>query len=57
MQLRAWRINTGVLGVLEQLWRAKSRAAGLPSQEVLRSPPRPSTAYRLVYDGGALHAK
>ncbi len=51
------RINRPVLTVMEALWAAKEQMEGLPDQTVHKYPPRPSTAYRLAYQDGALHAR
>lgn len=41
LQETAWRVNEDVLVVLEELWAARSSAAGLPAQDPLPLPPRP----------------
>ena len=37
--------------------RDKSAVAGLPVQDPLKAPPKPSTTYRLMHEGGALQAR
>ncbi|KAI8466914.1 MAG: hypothetical protein J3K34DRAFT_460646 [Monoraphidium minutum] len=52
-----WRINRPVYEAMRSLYEGRSTAAGLPVQEPLKPPRPPGSTFRLIWEGGCLHAR